>query len=432
MDIGIGIGIDSVIGGGVSSVQNFNVTLVDTDGVDETYAHITWTASSKYETEIWRSLDGGAFALLTTIGLNIGEYNDQLFDGNEHTVQYYARFKQDTTVLNAPIISSVSVVAGKVRIIWDDNNTEAEFIEIYASIDSGAYSLITTVAQGTETYDHTVTFDTNISYKLRAKEGTLPVYSSYSSISTYDPAFSTEAKAVFTKVTSLSSTMALKNKLLMDTYIKAQKTAGLWALTYADWWMLEGSVNGKINIKSPNDNYLTEYGVGSPLTWTANDGVVGTVGQNRGIDSNWNPVTASINVNSFAAHWYGKTNQTTGALFGYYVTPYITFEKVTGVYAMCNGTLTVVPAGVDTTESGCLERSASNREDIYRNGVSVANNVKNAGALPNVNLYILNSLANATKPSNAKLSHFAFTTKFTAQQHIDWVANELAYINGLV
>ena len=99
---------------------------------------------------------------------------------------------------------------------------------------------------------------------------------------------------------------------------------------------------------------------------------------------------------------------------------------------MCNGTLTVVPAGVDTTESGCLERSASNREDIYRNGVSVANNVKNAGALPNVNLYILNSLANATKPSNAKLSHFAFTTKFTAQQHIDWVANELAYINGLV
>jgi hypothetical protein len=162
----------------ISQVYNFIAPLIDTDGVDETYAHITWTPSNKYELELFRNLDNAGFSLLTTLGLNISEYNDQLFDGNEHTVQYYARFKQDLTVLNPPINLDYTVDNGDAILTWDDNNLEAEYIDIWADNGLG-YAFVASVIAGVQTYRYS-TYLSNINFKLIAREGTLPVYSNFS------------------------------------------------------------------------------------------------------------------------------------------------------------------------------------------------------------------------------------------------------------
>jgi hypothetical protein len=145
---------------------------------------ITWTVrNNTLETEIYVSIDGGAYTLLTTTGLTIGTY-DYTCDTGAHTYLFELRSKFDQTILNTPINPVTSEIsAGVIRITWDDNNTESDHIELWADIASVGYALITTLNTGVETYDHTVGIGTNVKYKLRAKEGTLPVYSVYSSIS---------------------------------------------------------------------------------------------------------------------------------------------------------------------------------------------------------------------------------------------------------
>ena len=138
---------------------------------------ITWDASATAETEIYVSVNQGTYFLEATIAPNIGAYDYVCDIGAEF--DFKLRFKIDETVLNAPINLVSQIVAGFIRLTWDDNNTEAEYIEIYGDTGSG-YSLITTLAVGVETYDHYLEGGNTITYKIRAKEGTLPVYSAYS------------------------------------------------------------------------------------------------------------------------------------------------------------------------------------------------------------------------------------------------------------
>lgn len=164
--------------------SNLVVTLYNPDGEDVQDAIITWKKHPTRETELYRSLDRGAYALLTTIAPNTGEYVDHLFDGETHTVDYKARFKEDTTVLNVPTGLTLVKIAGGIRIIWDDNNTEAEKIQVAINVDSAGYNIIE-VNAGVEVYEYAsagLIFDV----KVRAKEGTLPVYSGYTAVSTID------------------------------------------------------------------------------------------------------------------------------------------------------------------------------------------------------------------------------------------------------
>lgn len=412
--------------------SNFEVEFLNPDGVDEQTARLTWTANAFYETEIFRSLDGGEFALLTTIAPNVGTYDDELMDGNEHTVEYYIRFKDDNTVLNAPINLAVAIIATGLRVTWDDNNTEADHIEIWSSLDDAAYSLVAAVEDGVETYDYAITND-KVLIKVRAKEGTLPIYSAYSDVVTFNPTYITEAQAVFTKITALSSTMTYARKALVNTYISAQKTAGLWDLTYAEWWLLEGSVKGRINMKSPDDYYLADVGTGAALTWVTDDCVYGSNVVSRGLNTGFNPTTVGVNKDNFAAHWYCKPSTLGGRLFGLARTSGNVARFWISAVQYFAHDATSKAYTPDHTQSGCLERSASNRVDLYRNGASVSNYTANSTNLPTDEHYLLNTNNDGSPitPTQAKMSHFAFTQKFTAQQHLDWVTNELIYLNGL-
>ena len=140
---------------------------------------LTWTPCAGAETELYVSIDGGAYALITTLGLTVGTY-DYACESDGFDYAFKARSKYDVTSLNAPSDFTVMAIAGGNLLTWSDNNTEAELIEVYANINGAGYSLLTTLADGVQTYSHTVSYTTAL-YKLRAKEGTLPVYSSYSS-----------------------------------------------------------------------------------------------------------------------------------------------------------------------------------------------------------------------------------------------------------
>ena len=142
---------------------------------------LTWTPCADAETELYVSIDGSAYSLITTTGLTIGTY-DYACESDGFDYLFKARSKYDTTVLNAPINLVATGISTGVTLTWDDNNTEAEYIEIWADIASIGYVLVATILTGVETYDHAVDGGKLIDYKIRAKEGTLPVYSAYSSV----------------------------------------------------------------------------------------------------------------------------------------------------------------------------------------------------------------------------------------------------------
>lgn len=143
---------------------------------------ITWTNNpSATETEIWVSQDGAAYALVYTAGTGVATYDYTCDNGSTYNVEL--RSKIDSTVLNAPNTIATSSQVGGVQITWNDNNTSADHIEVWCNIAGAGYTLIATVLAGVQTYTHAATLGNDNIYKVRAKEGTLPVYSSYSTTS---------------------------------------------------------------------------------------------------------------------------------------------------------------------------------------------------------------------------------------------------------
>jgi hypothetical protein len=272
---GIGIGIGFGGSGGMGSPSNFAVTLLSPNGTTDQTARLSWDVSAVFETEIYCSVNGGAAALLTTVAVNIGTYDDVRTYGIECELAYYARFKNDTTVLSVPTGFGIAVIAGGIRLTCDAV-TDADHYEWYANIDGSGSSLLTTTVN--PTYDHTIqAFD--IKYKVRAKEGTA-VYSSFTAEETYsnlnvlnlasgdEYGFKADNGALDIGADASDFTMTCKVKCLNKT-----------ASTYLVGKAVSGAVAGRygvyINITT---GYLTAIAQSSTSTATINSAVDGTTG----------------------------------------------------------------------------------------------------------------------------------------------------------
>jgi hypothetical protein len=176
MGIRIGLG-RTIIGQGNSLPSNWtplNVVLAAiTGGI-----RITWDADVLYETEIYVSVNQGTYYLVTTIALNTGIYDYMVDSGADFS--FKLRFKNDTTVLNVPSGLSATPIANGATLNWTDTNGGICSYEVYADTGSG-YVLVATTGLGATTYNY-MHDQVHVTFKIRGKEGTLPVYSAYTNI----------------------------------------------------------------------------------------------------------------------------------------------------------------------------------------------------------------------------------------------------------
>ena len=180
-----GLTLGSSSGGAVDPCIPTNLVITPREGGST----ITFTQTCPLqETEVWVSVDGAEATLVTTLAPAVETYDYDHDFGV--TLEVSLRSKLDETVLNVPTDLAAAEITGGVRITWSDNNTEAEYIEIWGAVEGAATALIATVEDGVETYDH-VGDILYCGYKIRAKEGTLPVYSEFTSVVNYSSAFYT-------------------------------------------------------------------------------------------------------------------------------------------------------------------------------------------------------------------------------------------------
>ena len=388
--------------------RQFVVTLIDPDGVDSQILRCTWIPDTRYETEIYVSVDEGAFSLLTTVGLNVGIYDYEQIGGVEHTYSFYARFKDNQTILNAPIGISAVFISNGVRIVWDDNNTEADHVEIWANIANAGYVLLTTLENGVETYDH-ITTESIIKYKFRAKEDTLPVYSDFSNeIILTEPSYDSDAVAFFAQIVTDGGTIGVGKKVAYNNYILAQKASGVWTKIFAEWWTMDGTIKGRINIKSPAVHKITN-GTVTYIDWIQSHGVGSNLNfQNGWLELNWNAVTEGIDKNSFAVHWYGEANKSgSGSLYGgtsnfRIPTYYIMIDSTGHSYT-----------GINTGH--CSVERVNSRVDFYNGATSVDNYTSPAGTVQNESLRLL-SRVGSTAMCNERIAYFAFTSALSVSE----------------
>jgi hypothetical protein len=263
---------------------------------------ITFTSVAGTQTEIWASIDGAAYALLTTLNIGVQTY--------DHTglyaeiVDYKLRSKLIT--LSVPSTLSVAIITGGLRLTWADNNTDATHIEIYANIAGGGYSLLTTVTAGTQAYDHVITTSV-VYYKIRAKN--TEFFSDYSS-EVYKtapaPPYDTDAVALFSRMTALSETPSDARKQIISDAFTLGKTKAFWAKTDCIYLLAShGTLSSRLNILA-NRNNITLVSTPTFVTdrgWTGDGGT-------KYIDTNYNPSTNAIHLslNSTSIGVYSRTN----------------------------------------------------------------------------------------------------------------------------
>jgi hypothetical protein len=230
---------------------------------------ITWTASSEFETEIYANEDGGACALIATIGLNIGTY-DYTCDLSAHIYLFQLRFKDDNTILNVPISLATIEILGGVRLTWDDNNTEADHFEIWANVAGAGFALLTTVEDGVQTIDHVVAVNITVVYKIRAKEGTLPLYSEYSDVNTIT---TTYAQDLILRMIDAGEELTVARKAAITTCINSLRATSLFETQFDDLIVTRGKGLSSTKLNWINHNF-TALGVanGGILTYTEDIG----------------------------------------------------------------------------------------------------------------------------------------------------------------
>lgn len=149
--------------------QTFTVTQIS-GGI-----RISFTPVAGTETEIWCAVNGGILYIVTTCGIGVTSYDWMVPSGADFSFEL--RSKTDTTVLNAPTNVTATRVLNYIHITWVDNNTEAEFFDIYAKIGVGSYALLTSITPSVQVYDYYRQGGVTLTYKIVAREGTIPILS---------------------------------------------------------------------------------------------------------------------------------------------------------------------------------------------------------------------------------------------------------------
>ena len=152
--------------------------------VSPTSVQVRWSDRSNNETgfEVWRSVNGGATALLTTLPANTQTYLDgSVSAGNTYSYQVRSfnaggasAFVGPATIAvstpNAPTNLLLSIVsATSVQVRWTDRSTNETGYEVWRSVNGGAMALLTTLPSNTVSYlDGGVSAGNTYGYQVRA------------------------------------------------------------------------------------------------------------------------------------------------------------------------------------------------------------------------------------------------------------------------
>lgn len=144
---------------------------------------VTWTdnplCTDEDGYEVWVNIDGGAYALLDTVAAGVGQYDDMVdYAGSQVTYKVraykgasYSAFTAESEIVIEPDIENLAVVWLEDHAVITFDGVAGWQTELYSSLDNITYNLVTTIADGTETYtDHTWQ-GTTVYYKARAKQG---------------------------------------------------------------------------------------------------------------------------------------------------------------------------------------------------------------------------------------------------------------------
>lgn len=366
--------------GGVLIPTGIVLELIE-DGV-----RITWNPISGYETEIWVSIDGAEYVLLTTTAPGVGTYDHMITDA---TLIYKLRGKLDTTVLNIPLSLAAAVITGGIQLTWDDNNTEAEAIEIWADIDGAGYALLATVLDGVETYDHLIE-DSTVDYKIRAKEGTLPVYSEYSTevTETAPSGYDASAALLFDAMEAAGDSPTSGYKTLVNTAIEALKAAELFDTKFDQFVVLrsKGRASTKLNWIAREHDF-TEVDGGN-LTY-ADDTGYSTNATSSYLRTNFNPSTdaglSGQNDVSFTVKSSGTLRGTLSGHGGIEGAVANLTVMATGAGCRLNS---ITAGGSQVVGWTCMSRDNSANFRLRTGSTSVDITSASVG-LPNVELYAL-------------------------------------------
>lgn len=128
--------------------------------------------------EIWVSQDGGAYALLDTVTVPTVQFDDTTdYAGAEVTYQVraykgtsYGAFSDPTEIVIEPVIANLAAtwVNDFARITFD--GFSGWQTEIYESRDNTNWTLVTTLNDGTETYDNYTWQGTQVYFRARCKK----------------------------------------------------------------------------------------------------------------------------------------------------------------------------------------------------------------------------------------------------------------------
>jgi len=202
--------------------------------------------------------------------------------------------------------------------------------------------------------------------------------------------YSTEYQAVYDSLTTPPSKAIATAQ---DTMVTALVTAGVW--TKLDlFYLFAQSTNGDgealVNWVNPGTYDATAYN--SP-TFTALEGFTGA--NTKYIDCNWNPNSDGVNftLNDASVGVYSRTDvdeakSSFGIIDGSNGT-LISIRNSGHTYNRLNTTI----AGdyVDSNSLGLyiLNRTASNVNDMYKNGSLVTDDTDASSSVPNYNMYVL-------------------------------------------
>jgi FtsP/CotA-like multicopper oxidase with cupredoxin domain/fibronectin type 3 domain-containing protein len=156
------------------------LTLLQTSA---TNVRVNWVDNATNETgyEVYRSLNGGTFSLVTTTTANTTSYNSAVIGGNTYAFQVRAINLSGASAYAGPLsilvktppaaptgLTAAQNSATTVVLNWTDNATNETGFQLYRSVNGGAFNLRATLGANVVTYLDAVSAGNTYSYQLRA------------------------------------------------------------------------------------------------------------------------------------------------------------------------------------------------------------------------------------------------------------------------